>query len=331
LQKTDRVTSTEGQSSAAQTPLTHILSVDVEDYFQVEAFAGQVSRESWDSFPSRVVANTQRVLDLFDAHQAKGTFFFVGWVAARFPHLVREVQSRGHELACHSYWHRTVYSLSEKEFREDTRRAKRAIEDASGVAVNGYRAPSWSITKNCLWALDILAEEGFTYDSSIYPIHHDLYGVPSAKRFPYMHKCGNGLDLLEFPPATLRFLATNFPVAGGGYLRIFPSAYTELAFRTFEKNYGERVVVYLHPWELDPEQPRIAGSLKSRLRHYTNLRRMETKVGAVLKRHKFARFSDVLAEQEVGSASAAINPEEGAQAVLVSSAGLAVPRGKGSR
>ncbi|HET9364059.1 MAG TPA: XrtA system polysaccharide deacetylase [Candidatus Angelobacter sp.] len=330
MQKPDRVTSTEGQSSAAQTLLTHILSVDVEDYFQVEAFAGQVSRESWDSFPSRVVANTQRVLDLFDAHQAKGTFFFVGWVAARFPHLVREVQSRGHELACHSYWHRTVYSLSEKEFREDTRQAKRAIEDASGMAVKGYRAPSWSITKNCLWALDILVEEGFTYDSSIYPIHHDLYGVPGAKRFPYMHKCGNGLELLEFPPATLRFLATNFPVAGGGYLRIFPAAYTELAFQTFEKNYGERVVVYLHPWELDPEQPRIAGPLKSRLRHYTNLRRMETKVGAVLKRHKFARFSDVLAKEEVDSASAAINPEEVAQAILASSA-VAVPQGKGSR
>jgi len=331
LQKPDRITNTARQSDAAQTPLAHILSVDVEDYFQVEAFAGQVSRESWDSWPSRVVANTQRVLDLFDAHQAKGTFFLVGWVAARFPHLVREIQSRGHELACHSYWHRTVYSLSEKDFREDTKQAKHAIEDASGVAVKGYRAPSWSITKNCLWALDILAEEGFTYDSSIYPIHHDLYGVPGAKRFPYMHKCGNGMELLEFPPATLRFLATNFPVAGGGYLRIFPSAYTELAFRTFEKNYGERVVVYLHPWELDPEQPRVAGPLKSRLRHYTSLRRMEAKVGAVLKRHKFAPFSDVLAEQEVDSANTPINPEEAAQAMLASSADLAVPQGKGSR
>ncbi|HET9283377.1 MAG TPA: XrtA system polysaccharide deacetylase [Candidatus Angelobacter sp.] len=331
MQKTDHVTSTARQSDAAQSPLTHILSVDVEDYFQVEAFAGQVSRESWDSFPSRVVANTQRVLDLFDAYQAKGTFFFVGWVAVRFPHLVREVQSRGHELACHSYWHRTVYSLSEKEFREDTKQAKRAIEDASGVAVQGYRAPSWSITKNCLWALDILAEEGFTYDSSIYPIHHDLYGVPGAKRFPYLHRCGNGLELLEFPPATLRFLATNFPVAGGGYLRIFPSAYTELAFRTFEKNYGERVVVYLHPWELDPEQPRIAGPLKSRLRHYTSLRRMEAKVGTVLKRHKFARFSDVLVDGEADSANAPIKSQEDAQAVLASSAAVAVPQGKGGR
>ena len=281
----------------AITASTHILSVDVEDYFQVEAFAGQVSRESWEARPSRVVANTMRVLDLFDQHQAKATFFFVGWVAERFPDLVREVQARGHELACHSYWHRTVYSLTPREFREDTRRAKRVIEDASGAAINGYRAPSWSITGKCMWALDVLAEEGFTYDSSIYPIHHDLYGVPGAKRFPYMHRCGNGLQLREFPPATLRLLGTNFPVAGGGYLRIFPAAYTRMAFRTFENTYRQRVVVYLHPWELDPEQPRIRGPLKSRLRHYTNLRRMHARVSAVLERHRFTRFCDILEEE----------------------------------
>jgi polysaccharide deacetylase family protein (PEP-CTERM system associated) len=283
---------TNQDSKSAQ--ITHILSVDVEDYFQVEAFAGSVSRDSWNQWPSRVVANTQRVLDLFDEYNAKATFFFVGWVAEQFPQLVREVQSRGHELACHSYWHRTVYSLSPDEFRADTRQAKRVIEDAAGVEMRGYRAPSWSITKSCLWALDILAEEGFTYDSSIYPIHHDLYGVPGARRFPYTHTCGNGLELREFPPATLRLAGTNFPVAGGGYLRIFPSAFTEHAFRIFEKNYRERVVVYLHPWEVDPEQPRIHGPLKSRLRHYTSLRRMENKLSAILSRHKFQRFSDVL-------------------------------------
>jgi polysaccharide deacetylase family protein (PEP-CTERM system associated) len=281
---------------------THVLSVDVEDYFQVEAFAGQVSRESWASWPSRVVENTQRVLDLFEAHQAKATFFFVGWVAARFPNLVREARARGHEIACHSYWHRTVYSLTPEEFREDTRRAKRVIEDACGTTVLGYRAPSWSITKDCLWALDILAEEGFTYDSSIYPIHHDLYGVPGAKRFPYTHSCANGLALREFPPATLRVAGTNFPVAGGGYLRIFPAWYTEMAFRKFE-SMEERVVVYLHPWELDPEQPRIAGPLKSRLRHYTNLRRMKARVEMVLKRHKFVRFCDVMQDDRLQAAS----------------------------
>ena len=281
--------------------MSHVLSVDVEDYFQVEAFAGSVQRESWDRWPSRVVANTQRILDLFAQYNAKATFFFVGWVAARFPHLVREVQSHGHELACHSYWHRTVYSLTPDEFRKDTRQAKRTIEDATGTPIAGYRAPSWSITKSCLWALDILAEEGFTYDSSIYPIRHDLYGVPGAQRFPYTRDCANGLKLREFPPATLRFLGANFPAAGGGYLRILPSAFTELAFRTFEKKYGERVVVYLHPWELDPEQPRINGPVKSRVRHYTNLKHMHAKLNTVLSRHKFQPFKDVMAEEAAES------------------------------
>jgi polysaccharide deacetylase family protein (PEP-CTERM system associated) len=276
----------------------HVLTVDVEDYFQVEAFADNVRREDWDQYPSRVDANTRRVLDLFDQHNAKGTFFFVGWVADRFPELVREVQARGHELACHSYWHRTIYSLSPEEFRDDTRRAKQAIENAAGVVVTGYRAPSWSITKDCMWALEILAEEGFTYDSSIYPIHHDLYGVPGAQRFPYTFAWEKGLKLREYPPATLRFMGANLPVAGGGYLRIFPAAYNEMAFRVFEKNYSQRVVVYMHPWEIDPDQPRIAGKLKSRLRHYTQLKNMSSKVGRLLKRYPFERFCDVVAADE---------------------------------
>jgi polysaccharide deacetylase family protein (PEP-CTERM system associated) len=310
--------------------ITHVLTVDVEDYFQVEAFAGSVDRESWTQWPSRVVANTQRVLDLFDEHNARGTFFIVGWVAARFPHLVREIQSRGHELACHSYWHRKVYSLSPDEFRKDTRQAKQVIEDAAGVAVSGYRAPSWSITKACLWALDILAEEGFTYDSSIYPIHHDLYGVPGARRFPYTHACANGLSLREYPPATLRLLGTNFPVAGGGYLRIFPSACTELAFRTFEDTYHERVVVYLHPWELDPEQPRIRGPLKSRLRHYTNLDRMSAKVGAVLSRHRFERFSDMMAAEALENRASPRVTREVAVQEIPKAAQLAAQQGRGN-
>jgi polysaccharide deacetylase family protein (PEP-CTERM system associated) len=329
LKKLDQNAEKQGHR-AEERESSHILSVDVEDYFQVEAFAGQVARESWERWPSRVVANTQRVLDLFDQYQAKATFFFVGWVAARFPYLVREVQSRGHELACHSYWHRTVYSLTPQEFREDTRRAKRVIEDASGTAVHGYRAPSWSITKDCLWALDVLAEEGFIYDSSIYPIHHDLYGMPGAKRFAYTHRCGNGLELREFPPATLRFLATNFPVAGGGYLRIFPSRYTEMAFHRFQA-LGERLVVYLHPWELDPEQPRIRGPLKSRLRHYTSLGRMEARLRSVLQRHTFAPFRDVLEEKPLEATSRG-NPQEPQRAgELAASQPLAAGQGKADR
>jgi polysaccharide deacetylase family protein (PEP-CTERM system associated) len=273
---------------------THILSVDVEDYFMVEAFRNSVSRESWESRPSRVVANTRRALDLLDKYNVKGTFFFVGWVAQKFPQLVRDVHARGHELACHSYWHRAVYTLTPNEFREDTRLAVRAIEDAAGVKVYGYRAPSWSITKECLWALDILAEEGFTYDSSIYPIHHDLYGVPGAQRFPYAHQLEDGGTLLEFPPATVRFLGQNLPAAGGGYLRILPMSYTRWAFREFEEKYRERVVVYIHPWELDPAQPRIRDKWKSRLRHYTNLHKMEGRLELLLENYSFQPFSELV-------------------------------------
>jgi polysaccharide deacetylase family protein (PEP-CTERM system associated) len=273
----------------------HIMSVDVEDYFMVEAFAGSVLRSSWNAWPSRVVASTQRVLDLFEKHNTKGTFFFVGWVAHEYPELVREVAARGHELACHSFWHRPVYSLTPEEFREDTRTAVTAIENAAGVKVHGYRAPSWSITKECLWALDILAEQGFTYDSSIFPIHHDLYGVAGAARFPYTVHCGNGLTLREHPPATVRILGQNLPGAGGGYLRILPMAYTHWLFRKFERDYNERVVVYIHPWELDPEQPRLKDKIKSRIRHYTNLEIMEARLAELLAEYPFQPFQNFMA------------------------------------
>jgi polysaccharide deacetylase family protein (PEP-CTERM system associated) len=275
---------------------THIMTVDVEDYFMVEAFSDSVSPETWSDWPSRVVDNTKRILDLFDTYNVKGTFFFVGWVAEKFPELVRNVHARKHELACHSYWHRTVYSLTPDEFRHDTRAAMRAIEDAAGVKVEGYRAPSWSITKDSLWALDILADEGFTYDSSIYPIRHDLYGVPGAHRFPYELRCKGGIRLREYPPATIRLLGQNLPGAGGGYLRIFPLAYTDFVFREFEKEHGERVVVYFHPWELDPGQPRIRGKMKSRFRHYTNLAKMEGRVRHLLETHSFVPICVAAAE-----------------------------------
>jgi len=292
--RTEPVVRTEPMNPNGDSRRVHFLSVDVEDYFMVEAFSGVVDRERWNNWESRVVSGTQRALDLFDRHNAKATFFFVGWVADKFPQLVRDVHARGHELACHSYWHRTVYSLTPKEFREDTRAAVQAIENAAGVKVYGYRAPSWSITNDCLWALDILAEEGFTYDSSIYPIHHDLYGVPDGNRFPYDHACRGGRILREFPPATARILGQNMPGAGGGYLRIFPLAYTNWIFREYEQNYGERVVVYFHPWELDPDQPRINGRLKSKVRHYTNLRQMEGRLAHILEKYEFSTFSALM-------------------------------------
>ena len=274
---------------------THIMSVDVEDYFMVEAFAESVSRRNWSAWPSRVADNTRRALDLFDNYNVKGTFFLVGWIAERDPELVREIHARGHELACHSFWHRTVYSLTPNQFRDDTRAAICAIEDAAGVRVNGYRAPSWSITKDCLWALDVLANEGLTYDSSIFPIHHDLHGTPGAQRFPYAHACANGRTLREFPPATIRLFGQNFPGGGGGYLRILPFAYTRWFFRKFQQTYRQRVIVYFHPWELDPKQPHIREKLKSRFRHYTNLDRMESRLNALLQAYKFASFRDILA------------------------------------
>jgi len=280
--------------TATSTRPNHILSVDVEDYFHVEAFAGTVSRQRWEQYPPRVVDNCHRLLDLFDRYNVKATFFVLGWVADRFPAVVREIQVRGHELACHSFWHRKVDSLTPAQFRSDTRDACDAIEQAASVRVLGYRAPTWSITRRSLWAFDILAEEGFEYDSSIYPIHHDLYGIPGANRFPYVQACQNGNSLMEFPPATVRIAGMNFPAAGGGYLRIFPLAYTHWVFGQFERA-GRPLVLYLHPWEIDPEQPRIAGPLKSRFRHYTNLHRTQERLERLLQRYCFVPFRSHIA------------------------------------
>lgn len=276
-------------------PTTHIMSVDVEEHFQVEAFAASISRESWDTYPSRVLTNTRRVLDLFEQYQTKATFFFLGWVADRFPQLVREVQARGHELACHSFWHRPVYQLTPAEFRRDTRMALDAIQEASGERVVGYRAPTWSITKKCLWAIDILAEEGFIYDSSIYPIRHDLYGMPDANRFAHSRRCRGGRSLIEIPPATVRLAGVNFPAAGGGYLRIFPLAYTWWAIRRIEKKDGQPVMVYFHPWELDPLQPRFREQLRSTFRTYTNLGVMRERVASLLSHRSFSPVGPSLA------------------------------------
>ena len=288
------------ESSAKR--ITHVISVDVEDYFQVEAFSDSISRDSWESRPSRVVENTRRVLEMFGRYETKGTFFFLGWIARRFPSLVREVQSRGHEIACHSYWHRPVYGMTPEEFREDTSLARDAIEQAGSVKVAGYRAPTWSITKSCLWALDILAEEGFLYDSSIFPIRHDLYGVPHAPRFSYTHSCRNGLELREFPPATIRSGGLNVPVAGGGYLRLFPLFFTRWALRHMERHSDEPAVIYFHPWELDTNQPRISGKLKSRFRHYINIGAMEKRLTCLLKAHRFQPFRDRMnAEKKQGN------------------------------
>lgn len=287
--------------SSANTLLqhSHVLSVDVEDYFQVEAFADDVDTRSWDTWPSRVEANTNRIFDLFARYQVHGTFFFVGWVAERFPQLVKRALADGHEVACHSYWHQAIYRLTPEQFHQDTTQAMDVVEQAGGVRVQGYRAPSWSITRRSLWALDILQSLGFTYDSSIFPIHHDLYGVPGARRFPYVHVFADGSRLPEFPPTTVRLAGATLPAAGGGYLRFLPLAYTDWAFHQIENDH-QRVVVYFHPWELDPEQPRIQAKLKSRFRHYSNLRHMQAHIEHLLENYSFVPFRDVVAKEKDG-------------------------------
>lgn len=269
----------------------NVISVDVEDYFQVEAFADLVERGQWETYASRVEANTHRILDLFDESGVKGTFFILGWVAERYPRLVRQIVDRGHEPACHSYWHRLIYKLTPEEFRDDTRHAKDCIEQAAGEPVYGYRAPSFSVTARSAWALDVLADLGFRYDSSVFPVRHDVYGVPDAPRSPFIVNTSSG-PMTEFPMTTFRVgNGPNMPVAGGGYLRIFPYAYTKFGVQRAWKE-GLPVISYIHPWEFDPEQPRLNGRFKSRLRHYTNLAKTEGRMRKLIRLGEFTSFRD---------------------------------------
>jgi polysaccharide deacetylase family protein (PEP-CTERM system associated) len=288
----------------SSTRLRHAMSVDVEDYFQTNVLADRVACDSWEAWPSRVVINTQRLFELFAEHQTRATFFFLGWVAERFPLLVREALRLGHEVACHSYWHRPIGSLTRKEFRADTRRAKDTIQQACGSRVAGYRAPTWSITKDRLWALETLAEEGFEYDSSIYPIRHAEYGIPDAPRLPYSYRCRNGMSIVELPPATVRVGCINLPVAGGAYLRIPPFVYTRCALWWIETQERRAAVIYVHPWELDPAQPRIAHRLTTKLRQYTNLQKTGERLGFLLSTHSFCSMSEYLQNNVVKPASA---------------------------
>jgi polysaccharide deacetylase family protein (PEP-CTERM system associated) len=287
-----------GPCDNGQVPPVGVFSVDVEDYFHVEAFSSIVDRSKWPDYPCRVEANTMRILDLLDRRGVTGTFFILGWVAERYPKLVREITARGHEPACHSYWHRLIFRLTPEEFRDDTLRAKDVIEQAGGGAVRGYRAPSFSITRKSLWALDILAECGFSYDSSIFPITHDVYGIPDAPRAPFSTATSMG-TIVEYPMTTFRLQGErNWPVGGGGYLRIFPAWFTRMGIRRASAE-NIPLIVYIHPWEVDPEQPRLPGRLTSRLRHYTNLSKMYQRVDALLASQRFSSFQDVFAPQQM--------------------------------
>jgi polysaccharide deacetylase family protein (PEP-CTERM system associated) len=255
------------------------ISIDVEDYFHTEAMSPAAPRDAWDSFPSRVQPMTERLMALFAEHNVKATFFFLGWVAERFPQLVRETADRGHEIACHSYWHRAVFRLTPEEFREDTKRAKDAIESAGGQPVYGYRAPSFSMIRGTEWAFDTLAELGFRYDSSVNPIRHDFYGNADAPRFPYPIAGGS---MTELPIATVRTLGSNWPCGGGAYLRFFPRSYFRWAIRRLNDAEKQPVMLYLHPWEIDCDQPRLPVKWKSRVRQYTRLRHMESNLRSLL-------------------------------------------------
>jgi polysaccharide deacetylase family protein (PEP-CTERM system associated) len=269
-------------------------TVDVEDYYHVSAFERSIPRSAWGDYESRVVASTQRLIDLLARRDVRGTFFILGWIADRFPFLVREIAAAGHELASHSYWHRLVYELTPDEFRADLRRSKQAIEDAGGTAVRLYRAPSFSITAKSLWALQIMAEEGFEVDSSIFPTRHDRYGIPGSEPGIHMHHTPAG-SLVEFPPTVVSIGRMRLPVAGGGYFRLYPLALTRHAMHRVQRS-GRPVMFYIHPWEIDPYQPRLrAGSYLARLRHYVNLHSTVSKLDRLLEDFSFGTVSQILA------------------------------------
>jgi polysaccharide deacetylase family protein (PEP-CTERM system associated) len=272
----------------------NVFSVDVEDFFQVEAFSGAVSRDAWDQFPSRVVANTHRILDMLDDVQVKGTFFVLGWVARRHPQLVREIASRGHEIASHGMSHRLIYRQTPEEFREETVASKALLEDQCQQAILGYRAATYSITNDSLWALDTLVEAGFVYDSSIFPVWHDKYGIPDAPRMPHRINVSGNRSIVEFPISILEMARLRVPVAGGGYFRFFPYAFTKWAFSRINRE-AKDFVFYMHPWEIDPDQPRIANAgWKSRFRHYLNLHRCEPRLRTLLRDFPFTTMRESL-------------------------------------
>ncbi len=269
------------------------ISVDVEDYFHTEAMTHVAPRSQWDLMPSRVVRNTGVVLDEFAEKGVRATFFFLGWVAERFPFLVRRAVADGHEIGCHSYWHRAVFTLSESEFREDTCRAKDVIEHHAQKPLQGYRAPSFSITPAVPWAFDVLEDLGFTYDSSVNPIRHGFYGNASAARKPGPANSGN---LVELPIATWNVGGNNLPVGGGAYLRILPYTLMRSGLNAINQAENMPAVVYFHPWEIDADQPRLKASLTSRMRQYIGLSGMRSRLRRLMDDYEFAPINEAFSE-----------------------------------
>ena len=271
--------------------MLNVLTVDIEEYFHPSEVQPYVDPADWKSLPSRVDDQVQRILDLFQKANTRATFFVLGWVAEHHPRTVAAIRAAGHEIGCHSYAHQLVYNLTPEQFRRDTLRAVKAIEDASGVMVRSYRAPSYSITSRSIWALEVLAECGFTHDSSIYPISHDRYGIPGFNRHPHVIQTPAG-PIHEVPIATVRLAEGRVvPVGGGGYLRLLPYRYTSAGIRRVNRDEGKPVCIYFHPWEIDPEQPRLARGMVARARTYTGLHGMQRKLEKLLSEFQFAPLS----------------------------------------
>jgi len=277
--------------------LLNALTIDVEDYYHVSGFESVVRFQDWERYESRVERNTNRLLDLLDEYHTKATFFVLGWIAARCPLLVRTIYARGHEVASHGYAHQRIYTQTPQEFRQETQQSKRILEAAIGQRIYGYRAASYSITRESLWALDILGEAGFAYDSSIFPIRHDRYGIPGYERFCHRITRQSGGELIEFPLSTVQLAGVNIPIAGGGYLRLFPYTLIRWGIRRINVKERQPVVVYLHPWEIDTGQPRIHAGAVSRFRQYVNLEKTEGRIAQLLQDFRFGTVSTVLRDR----------------------------------
>ena len=272
-------------------------SIDVEDYFQVAALAPSVTRATWTQRESRVERNTERLLGLLEERGIYATFFVLGWIAERHPGLVKRIAAAGHEIASHGFSHQLIYTQSPAEFRDETKRSKELLEDLTGEAVIGYRAASFSITQRSLWALDVLLDLGFHYDSSIFPIRHDRYGIPGASSEPGRVTAPSGRMLVEFPMSAASFAGVKIPVSGGGYFRLLPYWVTRAGLRQVNERHARPFAFYLHPWELDPAQPRIKVRWLSRFRHYTNLDRCEARLKRLLSDFAFAPMTEVLSRR----------------------------------
>ena len=282
--------------------MLNAVTVDVEEYFHPTEVQTAIDQSGWATLPSRIERQLDQVLELLAARHTKATFFVLGWVAERHPRAIQKIVAAGHEIGCHSYWHQLVYSLTPQQFRSDTRRAVAAIEDAGGVTPRVYRAPSYSIIQESMWALEILVEEGFVSDSSIYPITHDRYGIPGSPRHPHVIETPAG-PIREFPIATVRLSNDRVaPIGGGGYLRLLPYRYTSAGIRRLNTDENQPACIYFHPWEIDPDQPRLASGLIARLRTYTGVKGMARKLDRLLTEFQFSTLGQVYGEVDRSAA-----------------------------